>query len=310
MRVNREFRPIGGGDDGPGLVPVHIPAVHRLHPLHLSSDASSAEHQPNTSRQTRTSPPPPPSQHHSIPQQLLRPDPRLRRDPRPYALKHRSQLWTLQEHKLLLCASSGAAASRTAPQVLTAKRGGSVAPLPRKRPRSLSPDGGNEKSGLSIASLLSRNSSVVDSAFSRLETGAQIKHRKVCEDCEAKSANYGLPAQGKRRWCARCARTNHPGSCRVTKHRKCEHCGLKVPTLGLPIEGKVRWCSSCAKLHHPDARRVHMRKKCEDCHEKVPSFGLEVGAKLRWCISCARRNHPGARRTKQLGLSEGCHTGF
>jgi hypothetical protein len=203
----------------------------------------------------------------------------------------------------------GAAVPKTAPQALTATWGGSAAQslflcAARKRPRPPSPDVGNEKSGLSIASLLSTHSSVVDSAFSLLEFGAQIKHRKICEDCEAKSANYGLPAQGKRRWCARCAQTNHPGSCRVTKHRKCEHCGLKVPTLGLPIEGKVRWCSGCAKLLHPDARRVHKRKKCEDCHEKVPSFGLEVGNKHRWCISCARRNHPGARRTTQLGLPE------
>jgi hypothetical protein len=102
MRVGPEPRPIRVGDDGSGLVPVHhLPAAHSLHQAHLSSDASSAEHQPSTSRRTRTSTsqPPPPPQHHSTPHQLL-PDPRRRC--RPYVLKHRCRRWTLHEHNLLL----------------------------------------------------------------------------------------------------------------------------------------------------------------------------------------------------------------
>jgi hypothetical protein len=99
MRVGPELRPIGGGDDGQGLVPAHLPAAHSLDQLHLSSDASSAEHQPSTSRRTKTSTSQqqPPPQHHSM---LLDPRPRRRK----YVRKHRCRRWTLQEHNLLMCA--------------------------------------------------------------------------------------------------------------------------------------------------------------------------------------------------------------
>ena len=69
---------------------------------------------------------------------------------------------------------------------------------------------------------------------------------KQCEDCGLKQPSFGLPVDGKKRWCVGCAKA-HAGAVNVSK--KCEGCGLKVPSLGLPSEGKKRWCAGCAKAH-------------------------------------------------------------
>ena len=36
------------------------------------------------------------------------------------------------------------------------------------------------------------------------------KPRKMCEGCGLKQPSYGLPAEGRKRWCAGCAKKNHP----------------------------------------------------------------------------------------------------
>ena len=56
--------------------------------------------------------------------------------------------------------------------------------------------------------------------------------------------HFGLPAEGKRRWCSGCAK-GHAGAVDVNS-KKCEGCGVKAPSLGLPAEGKKRWCAGCA----------------------------------------------------------------
>ena len=70
---------------------------------------------------------------------------------------------------------------------------------------------------------------------------------KKCEDCGLKWPNFGLPAKGKKRWCAGCAE-GHAGAVNVVS-KKCEDCGLKRPNFGLAVGGKKRWCADCAKGH-------------------------------------------------------------
>jgi hypothetical protein len=114
---------------------------------------------------------------------------------------------------------------------------------------------------------------------------------KKCEGCGLKQPNFGLPAEGKKRWCAGCAK-GHAGT-EDLMHKKCEDCGLKWRHYGLPAEGKVglgfrvaRWCGGCAK-GHAGAENVY-KKKCEGCQLKWPSFGLpSEGKKARWCCGCA-----------------------
>ena len=62
--------------------------------------------------------------------------------------------------------------------------------------------------------------------------------RRKCEGCGTKQPNFGLPAEGRRRWCAGCAAAEGNGAVRlsVSKRKMCEGCGLKHPTCGLPSE--------------------------------------------------------------------------
>ena len=73
--------------------------------------------------------------------------------------------------------------------------------------------------------------------------------RKIgkCEDCSLTRPGFGLPAEGKRRWCGGCAR-GHDGAQNVVSKR-CEDCALTRPNFGLPAEGRARWCSGCARGH-------------------------------------------------------------
>ena len=68
-----------------------------------------------------------------------------------------------------------------------------------------------------------------------------------CEDCALRQPSFGLPAEGRTRWCGGCAKA-HAGARDVTSKR-CEDCALKQPGFGLPAEGRKRWCVGCAKAH-------------------------------------------------------------
>ena len=111
---------------------------------------------------------------------------------------------------------------------------------------------------------------------------------RECEDCALTRPTFGLPAEGKKRWCAGCAKT-HPGAQDIA-HPPCEDCRLTRPSFGLPAEGKKRWCGGCA---HDGALNLQSKRMCEDCALKVPNFGLPAEGKKRWCAGCAR-GHDGA----------------
>ena len=61
---------------------------------------------------------------------------------------------------------------------------------------------------------------------------------KKCEGCRLKVPSFGLLAEGKKRWCAGCAKA-HTGAVDL-KQKKCEGCGLKGASCGLPAEGKAK----------------------------------------------------------------------
>jgi hypothetical protein len=42
---------------------------------------------------------------------------------------------------------------------------------------------------------------------------------KKCEDCSLKLPSFGLPAEGKKRWCAGCAKA-HAGAVSVNRKKK------------------------------------------------------------------------------------------
>ena len=97
---------------------------------------------------------------------------------------------------------------------------------------------------------------------------------KMCESCPREPgtlASFGLPSDGKKRWCAGCGR-GQAGAVNVAK-KKCEDCGLKQPSFGLPGDvGKRglkrrRWCSGCADGHEGSVDLAS--KMCEDCTVKV-----------------------------------------
>ena len=106
-----------------------------------------------------------------------------------------------------------------------------------------------------------------------------VKHKK-CEGCQLTRPHFGLPAEGKVRWCAGCAKA-HAGAVDVG-NKMCEGCGLKRSNFGLLADGKKkRWCSGCAKAHAGVVDVVS--KKCEDCQLKQPTYGvLATGKKKRW----------------------------
>ena len=63
---------------------------------------------------------------------------------------------------------------------------------------------------------------------------------KMCEDCSMKQPSFGLPAEGKVRWCGGCAKA-HAGVVNVNaRNKKCEDCSLKQSTFGIPVEGKKK----------------------------------------------------------------------
>ena len=86
-----------------------------------------------------------------------------------------------------------------------------------------------------------------------------LVHKNKCEECELKQPSFGLPAEGKTRWCGGCAK-GHAGAVNVAS-KKCEGCGLKQPSFGLPAEGKrLRWCAGCATAHK--GAQNNKKKKC------------------------------------------------
>ena len=76
---------------------------------------------------------------------------------------------------------------------------------------------------------------------------------KMCEGCGLKVPSYGLPAEGRKRWCAGCAAAEGSGAVSLKQEKMCEGCGLKQPSYGLPGERRKRWCAGCAAAEGSEA---------------------------------------------------------
>ena len=63
---------------------------------------------------------------------------------------------------------------------------------------------------------------------------------KMCEDCSLKTSTFGLPAGGKARWCAGCAKAHAGATDWQRKNKMCEDCGKTGRSHGLPLEAGVR----------------------------------------------------------------------
>ena len=87
---------------------------------------------------------------------------------------------------------------------------------------------------------------------------AKQRVRRLCEDCALTQPRFGLPAEGRERWCSGCAKA-HAGAQNMRSRLKCEDCVLKQPSFGLPAEGRTRWCGGCAKAH-AGARDMRSRR--------------------------------------------------
>jgi hypothetical protein len=113
-----------------------------------------------------------------------------------------------------------------------------------------------------------------------------IDKRRPCEGCGLKRSSFGLPSEGKVRWCSGCGK-GHAGAFYLVS-KKCEGCHLKQPKFGLPAERTARWCMGCAKGHEGVVNVGN--NKCEGCDDKFARFGLPSDwKKRRWCGDCAPR---------------------
>ena len=55
---------------------------------------------------------------------------------------------------------------------------------------------------------------------------------RKCEDCGLKQANFGLPNEKKKRWCAPCGKPH--GAQRTTSQKMCEKCKIRHANYGMP----------------------------------------------------------------------------
>jgi hypothetical protein len=67
-------------------------------------------------------------------------------------------------------------------------------------------------------------------------TGAVDVSNKKCEDCELKAPRFGLPSEGKKRWCAGCAKA-HVGAVGDGKGGQAARAAAEAEAAG---EGEVR----------------------------------------------------------------------
>jgi hypothetical protein len=84
---------------------------------------------------------------------------------------------------------------------------------------------------------------------------------------------FGLPPDGKARWCGPCHKEHAPTAVNVA-HKKCEDCNEKMAGFTLPGSKTPRWCAQCSDKH-PGAE-MRGRPKCEVCHDKP---GTDRGSK-------------------------------
>lgn len=105
----------------------------------------------------------------------------------------------------------------------------------------------------------------------------------TCIECKVKAANYGMPTDRVRNWCATCAPKDR-GAIYLNEPTLCvDGCGRRR-SYGLPGE-KVRWCATCSKRHE-GAVRLWKTLKCEEptCESRA-RYGQpdDETRKRRWC---------------------------
>ena len=91
--------------------------------------------------------------------------------------------------------------------------------------------------------------------------------------------SFGLPAEGRRRWCGGCAKT-HAGARDITS-RLCEDCALRRPSLKLPSDKRARWCGGCAKAH-AGAQNLNPRRQGPPRRRKKTAATDFTEASLVW----------------------------
>ena len=98
---------------------------------------------------------------------------------------------------------------------------------------------------------------VVDALF---RVAAYLTRKNRCEDCGQKSANFGLPADRRKRWCSACSRA-HSGAVSLTG-LTCEVC---LSHLSLPLRICVCICASCPCVRVSMCLRVCVRSLVCEC---------------------------------------------
>ena len=126
------------------------------------------------------------------------------------------------------------------------------------------------------------------------------KTGKMCETCEEKRANFGLPNETTRRFCGPCGKK--VGAERKGKHKMCETCEEKHANFGLPDETAKRYCGPCGKK--VGAEYKGKQKMCETCEEKRASFSLPDETAKRYCGPCGKK--VGAEFKGKLKMCETC----
>ena len=118
----------------------------------------------------------------------------------------------------------------------------------RERPMTL---GGSSTGASKPANCQRQAASVRPKKRAPVRGAGNPYHCFRCEDCALVRASFGLPTEGRKRWCSKCA-SAHAGA-RDLVHAPCVDCGLKRPSWGLPpAKGcfpRRIWCAGCARTH-------------------------------------------------------------
>ena len=113
--------------------------------------------------------------------------------------------------------------------------------------------------------------------------------RKMCEGCGLKTPSYGLPAEGRKRWCAGRAAAEGRGAVSLAQPKKMlEGCGLKPRRGEAGYGGMCKQCHRCAKpklpsvIHQGGEGRVAAKAaKAAKLREVAEAVGASGGGMKR-----------------------------
>jgi hypothetical protein len=86
------------------------------------------------------------------------------------------------------------------------------------------------------------------------EKVAKQSQQRTCEDCVPKAPTFGLVAEGKKRWCAGCAKRHMPGSVDVAKRKAADE-------KAAPKEQKAANTKAAPKKQKAADKKVAPKKK-------------------------------------------------